>query len=179
MSRSAERRSGAPPAPYDESGANTVAAKPCASALRAVREACPGILISLGNSRRSRPIQTGWTTSRGGPSCPTFSPCQCCHDGQVLSNFAPGNYRLLVATGRPFSSGILADSGFDLVHAVFSRPLPLGDGLDAARKQVESVGRPATALAAFELHIPKPLSPEDFEAFNAPYGMSNAWRPLV
>lgn len=92
-----------------------------------------------------------------------------CHDGQVLSNFAPGNYGFLVATGRPFSSGILADPGFDLVHAVFSRPLPLGDGLDAARRQVESAGRPATALAAFELRIPQPFSREDFEAFNAPY----------
>ena len=36
--------------PHDESGADTVAAKPCASALRAVREACPGIPISLSNS---------------------------------------------------------------------------------------------------------------------------------
>jgi hypothetical protein len=87
----------------------------------------------------------------------------------VLSNFTPGNYGFIVATGRPFSSGIVADPGFDLVHAVFSRPLPLGQGLDLARRQVEAVGRPATALAAFELRIPEPLSPDSFEAFNAPY----------
>ena len=87
----------------------------------------------------------------------------------MLSNFTPGNYGFIVATGRPFSSGILADPGFDLVHAVFSRPLPLGQGLDLARRQVEAVGRPATALAAFELRIPEPLSPDSFEAFNAPY----------
>jgi len=88
---------------------------------------------------------------------------------RVLSNFAPGSYRFLVATGRPFSAGIVADPGFDLVHAVFSRPLPLADGLQAARGHVESAGRPATALAAFELRIPEPLSREDFDAFNAPY----------
>ena len=91
------------------------------------------------------------------------------HHVQVLSNFTPGNYRFIVAAGRPFSSGILADPGFDLVHAVFSRPLPLGPGLDAARRQVEAAGRPATALAAFELRIPEPLSLDSFESFNAPY----------
>ena len=87
----------------------------------------------------------------------------------MLSNFAPGSYRFIVATGRPFSSGVVADRGFDLVRAVFSRPLPLGDGLDAARRHVESAGRPATALAGFELRIPEPLSRADFDAFNAPY----------
>ena len=88
---------------------------------------------------------------------------------RVLSNFTPGSYRFLAATGRPFSAGIVADPGFDLVHAVFSSPLPLEDGLKAARGHVESAGRPATALAAFELRIPKALSREDFNAFNAPY----------
>ena len=87
----------------------------------------------------------------------------------MLSTFNPGNYAFIVAIGRPFSAGILADPDFDLVHAVFSRPLPLGQGLDAARRQVESAGRPATALAAFELRIPEPLSFDSFAAFNAPY----------
>lgn len=87
----------------------------------------------------------------------------------MLSPFAPGDYRFLVATGRPFSSGVVADPGFDLVHAVFFRPLPLEPGLEAARRHVESAGRPVAALAAFELRIPEPLSPEGFAAFNAPY----------
>ena len=87
----------------------------------------------------------------------------------MFSNFAPGSYRFLVATGSPFSSGIVADPGFDLVRAVFARPLPLGNGLDAARRHVEAAGRPATALAAFELRIPEPLDRADFDAFNAPY----------
>ena len=33
--------------PYDEHGRETLAAKPCAAALQAVREACPSIPISL------------------------------------------------------------------------------------------------------------------------------------
>jgi hypothetical protein len=90
-------------------------------------------------------------------------------DCLVLSEFAPGNYSFIVAGGRPFSSGVVADPGFDLVHVTFSRCLPLGNGLEAARRYVESVGRPATALAGFELRIPEPFSREGFAAFNAPY----------
>src|SRR5215475_9674399 len=143
---------------------------------------------SSGSSSRGR-ATSGWATIRGGTNRGRDHPCGAIassshagpsdkseqarvarwHHVQVLSNFAPGNYRFIVAVGRPFSSGIIADAGFDLVHAVFSRPLPLGHGLDVARRQVESAGRPATALAAFELRIPEPLSPDSFEAFNAPY----------
>jgi uncharacterized protein (DUF849 family) len=36
--------------PYDESGLETLAAGPCAAALRAVRAACPGIPVSLSTS---------------------------------------------------------------------------------------------------------------------------------
>jgi hypothetical protein len=90
------------------------------------------------------------------------------HD-RVLTQFAPGNYRSLTNAGRPFSDGIMADPGYDLVRAVFSRPRPLYEALDAARRRVEAAGRPATALAGFELRIPEPLTAEGFEAFNGPY----------
>lgn len=36
--------------PYDESGSQTLAAEPCANAIREVRDACPGIPISLSTS---------------------------------------------------------------------------------------------------------------------------------
>jgi uncharacterized protein (DUF849 family) len=36
--------------PYDATGAETLAAEPCAAALRAVRAACPGVPISLSTS---------------------------------------------------------------------------------------------------------------------------------
>jgi hypothetical protein len=47
--------------------------------------------------------------------------------------------------------------------------VPLGEGLEAARRHVESAGRTAVAIAGFELRIPKQLSREGFTAFNAPY----------
>ena len=87
----------------------------------------------------------------------------------MLSHFAPGSYRSLAAPGRPFSMGVVADPGYELVHAVFARPVPLEQGLDGAARHVEAAGRPVTALAGFELRIPEPLTRQGFDAFNAPY----------
>jgi uncharacterized protein (DUF849 family) len=54
--------------PYDAAGKETLAAEPCAAALRAVRAACPGIPISLSTSERIEPdpgrrleLVAGWT----------------------------------------------------------------------------------------------------------------------
>lgn len=54
--------------PYDDDGAETLAAEPCAAALRAVHAACPGIPISLSTSadieadpQRRLELVAGWT----------------------------------------------------------------------------------------------------------------------
>jgi uncharacterized protein (DUF849 family) len=54
--------------PYDADGRQTLAAEPCAAALRAVRAACPGIPVSLSTSaaiepdpERRRALVAGWT----------------------------------------------------------------------------------------------------------------------
>jgi uncharacterized protein (DUF849 family) len=54
--------------PYDEQGRETLAAKPCAAALRAVRAACPGVPLSLTTSAsvepdpdRRRALIAAWT----------------------------------------------------------------------------------------------------------------------
>ncbi|MEA2387204.1 MAG: hypothetical protein QOJ22_1378 [Thermoleophilaceae bacterium] len=41
--------------PYDEDGRQTVEAEPCAAAIRAVREACPGVPVSLSTSEAIEP----------------------------------------------------------------------------------------------------------------------------
>lgn len=87
----------------------------------------------------------------------------------MLSHFAPGGYRFLVGHRAPFSLAILADPGLDLVHATFLFPVPLWEGLQAARRHVEAAGRPVVAIGGFELRIPEPLSRDGFDAFNAPY----------
>jgi hypothetical protein len=87
---------------------------------------------------------------------------------RILRNEA-GAYRFLGSELRPFSLGAIADPGFDLVHATFERPLPLDEGITAAAKHVSSAGRPALAIAGFELRIPRPLSTSAFDEFNRGY----------
>src|SRR2546423_983120 len=87
----------------------------------------------------------------------------------MLAHFADGAHRFIASPGQPFCSGIVADAGYDLVHAVFARPVPLAQGLEAARRHVEASGRPATAIAGLELRIPQTLGREGFDPFNAPY----------
>jgi hypothetical protein len=87
----------------------------------------------------------------------------------VLKHSPSGNYRFLAAEGRPFSNGIVADDGFDLVHARFERPVPLEAGLADAVRHVVAAGRTAHAIAGFELRIPGPLSRDGFDGFNRAY----------
>jgi hypothetical protein len=87
----------------------------------------------------------------------------------MLTTFAAGNYRFVPNSARPFSSGAVADPGYDLVRATFLRPPPLAEGLQAAGRHVEAAGRPTTAIAAFELRIPAQLTEAGFAEFNAGY----------
>lgn len=80
-----------------------------------------------------------------------------------------GNYSFLAAQGRPFSGGALADTGFDMVHATFERPLSLARGLEAAARHLAHVARPVQAIAGFELRIPEPFTSKGFEGFNRGY----------
>lgn len=87
----------------------------------------------------------------------------------MLADNGPGNYRYLASPDRPFSSGVIANSGYDLVHAKFDRLLPLDEGLNSAKRHVEEAGRRVTAIAGFELRLPKPLARKDFDSFNEGY----------
>jgi hypothetical protein len=87
----------------------------------------------------------------------------------MLAHNRSGNYRFLAAAGKPFSGGVVADEGHDLVHATFERPVPLEAGLAAASRHVAAAGRPVSAIAGFELRIPKPLTQTAFDSFNQRY----------
>ncbi len=55
---------------YDADGIETLAAEPCVAALRAVRELCAGVPISLTTSSSVEPIRcAGSSSSPAGPSC--------------------------------------------------------------------------------------------------------------
>jgi hypothetical protein len=75
----------------------------------------------------------------------------------------------LGAHGRPFSGGMVADDGYDLVHARFATPIGLAAGLAAAAREVANAARSVQAIAGFELRIPEPLSQAEFDSFNRDY----------
>lgn len=85
----------------------------------------------------------------------------------ALLNFAPGNYRFL--PGGPFSAGVAPDEGFALRRVRFARPVPMAAGFAAIRQHLIDQGRPLTALVGCELRSPRPMTMDEFTAFNAGY----------
>ncbi len=81
--------------------------------------------------------------------------------------FPAGGYRFV--PGRQFSGGIAAEPGFALRRVRFRNPMPLTQGLAAARAILQAAGRPPEALAACELRSPLPLPIAEFVAFNERY----------
>ncbi len=81
---------------------------------------------------------------------------------------ARGGYIYLPA-GFPFSSGAAAMPGFEVVHAVFRRPVPWRAGFDAMTQLLDGEGRPRQALCGVELRCPEPMTPDGFHEFNIGY----------
>ena len=82
--------------------------------------------------------------------------------------FAPGNYRYIKAVFQ-YSSGVAAESGFEIERARFAKPLPLNDAYAAVEAYLKALGRPATAFAACELRSPEPFTEKGFIDFNKVY----------
>jgi hypothetical protein len=79
-----------------------------------------------------------------------------------------GDYRFLTGIA-PYSSSVIAQSGFDLIRIQFAMPQPLQQGFDHIATYLAAQGRPRHSLCAMELRIPEPLSFEEFIAFNGSY----------
>jgi hypothetical protein len=86
-----------------------------------------------------------------------------------IIDFKAGDFSFLVAPGGPFSAGVRANKGFALHRARFAKPVPMMDGFARIKQHLEKLGRPVTALAACELRSPKPMSVQEFQAFNNEY----------
>jgi hypothetical protein len=102
----------------------------------------------------------------------------------ALIGLAAGNYRFLPGGNvLPFCGGVIADPGYEIVHATFRRPVPWRDGFAAIERHLAGLGRPRTALCAVELRCGKPYKREDFfskEGFNGRYGdLLNEWGLVV
>src|SRR5271170_2590942 len=79
-----------------------------------------------------------------------------------------GNYSFLKGIA-PYSAGVVAEAGFEVVHVRLPRYFPLQAGFDAVEAHLRSVGRPLQAMCGMELRSPKPFSFAGFHEFNARY----------
>ena len=86
---------------------------------------------------------------------------------QLIDN-PSGNYRFLTGIA-PYSAGVTAQPGYEIVRAVLARPLPWRDGFARIEQHLTTLDRPQAALCAVELRSPAPFSFAGFAAFNGEY----------
>jgi hypothetical protein len=92
---------------------------------------------------------------------------------------AAGNYRFLPGIA-PFSSGVAANAGHQMVHANLRAPIPWRAGFALIDRHLRAEGRPRAALAAIELRSPAPFTFDGFDTFNAGYqALLKEWNLLV
>jgi hypothetical protein len=90
-----------------------------------------------------------------------------------------GGYRFLPGIA-PFSSGVVAAAGHQIVHATLRAPIPWREGFTLVERHLGEQNRPRAALCALELRCPAPFSFGGFDEFNAGYqGVLAGWRLLV
>jgi hypothetical protein len=95
-------------------------------------------------------------------------------DSRITLN-PKGGYRFLPGI-EPYSSGVIAEPGFEIVHVTLLRPLPWHDGLLAARRHLESLSLTQHSLCGVELRCPEPHAMEGFIEFNRDYrALLNEW----
>jgi hypothetical protein len=93
-----------------------------------------------------------------------------CHDGRY--RFLPGI--------DPYSSGVVADPGHEIVHATLQTLVPYHDGFALVERHLRARHRPRAALCAVELRIPHALSFGGFADFNRGYrAILEDWGLLV
>lgn len=88
-------------------------------------------------------------------------------DPRVILN-PKGGYRFLPGID-PYSSGVIAEPGFEIIHVTLKKPFPWYDGLHSARRYLESIGLTHHALCGVELRCPKPHTMSGFIDFNRAY----------
>lgn len=79
-----------------------------------------------------------------------------------------GNYSFIRGIA-PYSGGVVADGGYEIVHARFLHPVPLAKGFDAVKQHLAAASRPVQALCGMELRSPKPFTFQGFADFNGTY----------
>ena len=86
----------------------------------------------------------------------------------MTRDFPAGHYRFIPAVFQ-YSSGVAANTGFEIVRVRFDRLLPLADGFDRAKSIMQADGCAPTAFCACELRSPAAFTEDGFRAFNEHY----------
>src|SRR5215831_16952095 len=97
----------------------------------------------------------------------------------MLRDVSAGGYRYIPGI-RAFSSGVVATSGWEIVHATLAAPVPWRDGFARIDRHLREAGRPRAALCGIELRSPAPFSFGGFDEFNQSYrSLLAEWKILV
>jgi hypothetical protein len=86
----------------------------------------------------------------------------------TLLHHPQGHYSFLPGISA-YSAGVVAQEGYEIVHATFSRLTSLRAGFEAIEQHLSGLSLPKVALCAVELRSPRSLSEEEFHAFNNGY----------
>jgi hypothetical protein len=79
-----------------------------------------------------------------------------------------------------YSSGVVAEAGFEIVHATFRRLFPYPEGFNLIEGHLQAKGRGREALCAVELRSPAPFTRAGFAEFNRDYhALLEEWGVLV
>jgi hypothetical protein len=97
----------------------------------------------------------------------------------VLVPYPKGNYSFLRGIA-PYSAGVRADAGYEVVHVRLQRPVPLNAGFTLVKELLAANGRPVNALCGMELRSPRPFTFQGFSDFNAGYiQVLKDWKIIV
>lgn len=94
--------------------------------------------------------------------------CKGAEKVMELIDIETRGYRFLTGI-PPYSSGVVAMPGFEVLRASFLTPIPLYAGFDRVAGHLKSEGVGKQALCAMELRSPAAFSFEGFDEFNAGY----------
>jgi hypothetical protein len=100
--------------------------------------------------------------------------------GQTMSliDHPIGNYRFLSGIA-PYSAGVVAQPGYEIVRVTLATPVPYGQGFELIDRLLAEAARPSQALCAVELRLPAPLSFQGFSDFNVGYRTLLAERSIL
>jgi hypothetical protein len=90
-----------------------------------------------------------------------------------------GNYHFLPGI-EPYSSGVIAGEGYQIIHVTLLRALPWREGFAWIDQHLRQAGRSRAALCAIALRSPAPFTRAGFAAFNEGYqSLLQEWDLLV